>query len=366
MLSTISQAFGDWQRQTPNTTPDAPLLQKLLARAVAGGATAAVIEVSAHGVLLDRILGCRFDGLLFTNLSPDHLDTFDGMEAYFAEKRRLFVDPVYHKADCRAAIGTSDEYGKRLLESCPLPGLGFGWQDSSDGGISAGGLAPTAQGIRGELSIDDHKIEVDLPLTSEFNCLNITGAAVLSSLVGLAPEGISRGLTTPLAVPGRLMEVPATGHPFRVIVDFAHTGAAMENLLTGLRRECQGRLIVVFGAGGDRDRGRRHGLTSAVFEHADVGVITLDNPRSEQPQAIIDSMRETWLKLAGGYNDSAVLHVEPDRAGAIECAIGEARMGDIVVLAGKGHETGQIFADRVEPHDDFAVASEILGRSSPD
>jgi len=366
MLSTIAQGFGDWQQQTLNTTPDAPLLQKLLAAAVKEGATAAVIEVSAHGVLWDRILGCRFDGLLFTNLSPDHLDAFDGMEAYFAAKQRLFVEAEYHKPGCRAAIGLADDYGERLLDHCPLPSIGFGWSNPGESSVSAAGLRADGKGIRGELFIDNHKINVDLPLTSEFNCLNITGAAVLSSLVGLDLDGITRGLSSPLTVPGRLMEVPARVHPFRVIIDFAHTEVAMANLLSGLRRECQERLIVVFGAGGDRDHGRRPGLTKAVFECADVGIITLDNPRSEPPEEIIDSMRATWQSLAAENDDPAVLHVESDRARAIEWAIGEARAGDIVVLAGKGHETTQIFADRVEPHDDFAVASEILGRSLPD
>lgn len=362
MLSTVAQEFGDWRRSTPNTTPDAPLIQKLLARALAQGATAAVIEVSAHGVSLERILGCVFDGLLFTNLSLDHQDDFDGIEPYFEAKRRLFVDPVYHKESCVASIGVSDEFGRRLLADAPMPATGFGWKSANDDVVSASGLVPSDEGVEGTLQIGGRVFDVNLPLRSRFNCLNVTGAAVLAGLTGLDPDGIGRALVTPMQVPGRLMEVPAPGRPFRVIVDFANTESAMSNLLQGLREECRNRLIVVFGAGGDRDPGRRRTLPEVVVDLADVGVITLDNPRSEPPLSIVETMRDHWMHRAAGHSRPAELHVEADRAKAIEWAISEAGEGDIVVLAGKGHETTQIFADRIEPHSDFEVAAGILSR----
>ncbi len=364
MVTTVAHQFEDWRMETPNTTPDAPLLQSVLARAVNKGATAAVIEVSAHGVLLDRITGCSFDGLAFTNLSTDHQDFFDGIEPYFAQKLRLFCDPAYHKPRCVASVGTDDEFGRRVVQNSRIPVLTFG-QRVNDAGASAGNhvgvseLALTEQGLSGNLSVKGRLFRVETTLASAFNRLNLAGAVALAVGAGVPNQAIERALTLPISVPGRLTKIPSTA-PFQVIVDFAHTDSAMRNLLDGLRKDCTGRLIVVFGAGGDKDPARRRTLPQAVIELAEVGIITLDNPRSESPQAIIDTMVGNWREIADKHTCPAALLVEPDRCKAISLALDQARPGDIVVLAGKGHETTQIYADRVEHHDDHAIAQSWL------
>jgi len=362
MLTTVAHELPGWRRETPNTTPDAALLQSVLARALREAATAAVLEVSAHGVALDRITGCRFDGLVFTNLSADHQDFFDGIEPYFQHKLRLFIDAAYHKPGCVAAIGTDDTYGGRVLRDGRLPSLSFGEARPGEARhVSVETLAVTEAGICGHLSIQGREYPVATTLTSSFNRSNLAGAAALAVLAGLPLAAVEQALTSPIVVPGRLTAV-ASPAPFRVVVDFAHTDSAMQNLLGGLRRECTGRLIVVFGAGGDKDPARRLTLPRVVIEQADVGVITLDNPRSEPPGAILETMVRNWHALAGEQRAPAELIVEPDRRAAIARALEHARAGDIVVLAGKGHETTQIFADRVEHHDDRAIAAAWLER----
>lgn len=360
MLTTVAHEFGDWREETPNTTPDAALVQYVLGNAKLQGATAAVVEVSAHGILLDRILGCQFDGVVFTNLSTDHQDCFAGIEPYFNEKQRLFMESVYHKPNCVAAICTNDAFGKRLAEQCPLPHKTFSFEPATaDTHVSANQLTVTPEGIRGDITVDGQLLKVHTSLTSSFNCLNITGAATLAVMANLPIERIRQGLLAPLQVPGRLMKVPSTA-PFEVIVDFAHTDSSMSNLLDGLRPECQGRLLVVFGAGGDKDPARRTTLPEVVIDKADVGVITLDNPRSEPPMNIINTMVGHWQEMEKQVANPASCHVEPDRTTAIHWALSQAQPKDIVVLAGKGHETTQIFADRVEHHDDFAIAEAWL------
>lgn len=357
MLSTVAHEFEDWHCPTPNTTPDAPVIQAVLARAVAAGASAAVLEVSAHGVLLQRIDGCRFDGLIFTNLAVDHQDFFDGLEPYFAAKRQLFINPGYHKPGCVAAIGVDDEFGRRLYDQCRLPTLGVGAIPPAD--VSVAPLQVAVDGLSGRLTVGDVVFEVNTTLASSYNRANLGTATALAMLIGLPVEAISRVLVRPIQVPGRLMRVPSKA-PFQVIVDYAHTDSALHNLLTGLRAECQGRLIVVFGAGGDKDPLRRHSLPRVVIELARVGVITLDNPRSEPPQSIIDTMVANWRALVENRDDPPKLIVEADRRQAIERALDEARADDIVVLAGKGHENTQIFANRVEEHDDYTEALQRL------
>lgn len=366
MLTTVAHEFADWRRETPNTTPDAALLQSTLARALLDGATAAVLEVSAHGVLLDRIAGCRFDGLVFTNLTTDHQDSFDGIEPYFEQKLRLFTDRAYHKRRCVAAIGTDDSFGLRVRRQSIVPSFTFG-ETSVDPSrhVDIATLAVTDRGIAGCLRIGGREFPVATTLTSSFNRANLAGATALAVLAGVTPEAIERCLTRPIVVPGRLMPV-ATRAPFRVIVDFAHTDSAMLNLLRGLREECTGKLIVVFGAGGDKDPARRLTLPQVVIEWADIGVLTLDNPRSESPEAITETMVRNWHALAEHHSRPAELLVEPDRRTAISSALERAEPGDTVVLAGKGHEITQIFADRVEHHDDRAVAAEWLERHFPE
>lgn len=364
LITTVAHEFGDWRRETPNTTPDAARLQSVLAQAREEGASAAVLEVSAHGVTLDRITGCRFDGLIFTNLSADHLDFYDDMESYFQAKLELFHNEAFHKARCVGAACTDDEWGRRIADESRIPVWSYGVEPyEGNQHVDAGTLEVTAAGIQGPLAVGDQSYSVSTSLTATFNRLNLAGATALATAAGIAPKFIQKGLEQPIEVPGRLMRVPSSA-PFRVVVDFAHTEQAMENLLTGLRAECQGKLIVVYGAGGDRDPERRRGLTRMVVRHADVGVITLDNPRSEPPDSIIEAMEGHWQDEVEDGADTlqtpARKIVQHDRKLAIALALDLAHDGDIVVLAGKGHETGQIFADHTEPHDDREVAAACL------
>jgi UDP-N-acetylmuramoyl-L-alanyl-D-glutamate--2,6-diaminopimelate ligase len=362
LMTTVSHEFEGWSRETPNTTPDAALIQATLARAKDAGATAAVLEVSAHGVLLDRITGTAFDGLLFTNLSRDHQDFFDGMEPYYREKKRLFAEARFHKPGCVAAVGCDDPFGRRLAGELPLPVLTFGGGGCD---VSTDNLVVADSGIRGKLPLPSATLTVDSNLRSAFNRANIAGAAALASQLLPDTASWSGALRSPLHVPGRLNFIEGHGAPFSVVVDFAHTDSALENLLAGLEQCTPGRLIAVFGAGGDKDPLRRYTLPQIVIDRCDLGIITLDNPRSEAPESIIGTMVENWHSLAAGHPSPAALQVEPDRGRAIGLALTAAQPGDTVVLAGKGHETGQLIGNQRFPHDDHAVAAAWLARHYP-
>lgn len=361
LVTTVAHRFEDWQEDTPNTTPDAALLQSVLARAANAHATAAVIEVSAHALALERVGGCRFDGVAFTNLAPDHQDFFDGMEPYFQAKRRLFVEPEFHKQNTVAAIGCDDQYGRRLLDETRLPATGFGLQASNHKPfVDGSSLAFDQQGMSSRLHVDDLEFIVRTSLTGSFNRSNLAGAVALAHAAGVSEAALSSALREPIHVPGRLMSVESAA-PFRVIVDFAHTASALTNLLDGLRGDTRGRLMVLFGAGGDKDPARRQTLPQAAFERSDVSVITLDNPRSEDPDRIIAAMVKHWQKLEQKFPARAPeLHIEPDRRVAIGWLLSQAREGDTVVFAGKGHENTQEFADRIVRHDDSEIARDWL------
>ncbi len=363
LLTTVAHEFEDWHQATPNTTPDAPLLQWVLSKALAEGATAAVIEVSAHAVALDRILGCRFDGLVFTNLALDHQDFFTGMEPYYQAKRALFMRAELHKSQCIAAICLDDPYGGRLASETPLPVIQFGADPTlGQGDVSAHGLVCTDTGIEGQLRFGREEIPVMTPLAGQFNCLNLAGSGAITWGCGIRLGCIEQAMNQSIKVPGRMMMVP-TRLPFQVVVDFAHTDSALAHLIQQLRPSCKGRLIVVFGAGGDKDPLRRQRLPEVVFESADVGVITLDNPRSEDPNAIIETMVAHWYTLGADQEDRPELYVRFDRKAAIHLALALAQPGDLVLIAGKGHETTQIFANHVEHHNDHEIAQAWIHRA---
>ncbi|MDX6442894.1 MAG: UDP-N-acetylmuramoyl-L-alanyl-D-glutamate--2,6-diaminopimelate ligase, partial [Gaiellaceae bacterium] len=272
---------------------------------------------------LDRV---RFAALIFTNLSQDHLDFHGDMESYFQAKRRLFLEP-----GTRAAVNVGDDYGRRLAAELP-DALTFGFADDAEVGPSA------LEGI-------------DVKLRGRFNLENALGALAAGRLLGIADDAIARGLESLRGVPGRF-EAVDEGQPFAVIVDYAHKPGALENVLHAARELAPGgRVISVIGAGGDRDRGKRPLMGKLASELADVTIVTSDNPRSEEPQAIVDEI------LAGVTGD---VEVELDRATAIARAIEQAREGDVVLIAGKGAEQGQQFADRTIPFDDRASARDAL------
>jgi UDP-N-acetylmuramoyl-L-alanyl-D-glutamate--2,6-diaminopimelate ligase len=263
--------------------------------------------------------------LVFTNLTQDHLDFHGTIERYFDAKRRLFVPGV------PAAVNVGNEYGRRLAEELP-DALTYGFADDAAVGHDA---------------LDG----VELRLRGRFNVENALGALAAARLLGIDDDTAKRALAAVGAVPGRFEEVDE-GQPFTVLVDYAHTPDALENVLLAAR-DLGGRLLCVFGAGGDRDREKRPVMGRIAAEHADVAIVTSDNPRSERPEAIIEQI------VAGG---DGALEVEPDRRRAIERALEAARPGDVVVIAGKGHEQGQEIAGRKLPFDDRDVAREALRR----
>jgi UDP-N-acetylmuramoyl-L-alanyl-D-glutamate--2,6-diaminopimelate ligase len=328
----------------PRTTPDATELQELLADELDRGSRAVAMEVSSHGLELHRVDGTRFAAAIFTNLSRDHLDFHPTMDAYFAAKARLFGPDLTD----RAVVCADDPWGRRLLEqltSSDVETHPYSLDDVADLRFGPDGARFT---WRAE--------PVDLALPGRFNVLNALAAATAAAAVGIDPATIATGLRTAGPVPGRFEPVDA-GQPFTVLVDYSHKPDALEQALHASRELTpKGRLTVVFGCGGDKDTGKRPIMGEVAARLADRVVLTSDNPRSEDPLAIIDEIR-AGIPPSGAL---AEVVVEPDRRRAITLALGGAEPGDLVLVAGKGHETTQMIGPRVLPFDDRAVAREAL------
>jgi UDP-N-acetylmuramoyl-L-alanyl-D-glutamate--2,6-diaminopimelate ligase len=326
----------------PHTTPEAPDLQRLLARMVERGVHAVAMEVSSHGLDQHRVDGIVYDCAVFTNLTQDHLDYHPSMEDYFEAKARLFT-----RAMARSAVVNIDNAeGRRLLDS-GLPTLTYGLGEGAD--VHATAVEASSSG----LSFRVGDLEVRSPLRGPFNVENCLAALATARSLGVPDHVAAEGIAALREVPGR-METVEEGQEFLVIVDYAHTPDSIENVLRAARRLTAGRLIVAFGCGGDRDRRKRPLMGKVATELADLSVITSDNPRTEDPAAIIGEIE------VGAHEGGGAYVVEEDRRLAIRAALSEAQAGDVVVIAGKGHETGQEFSDRVIPFDDRAVAAEEL------
>jgi UDP-N-acetylmuramoyl-L-alanyl-D-glutamate--2,6-diaminopimelate ligase len=325
LTGTIEARVGGERRGVKHTTPEAIDLQRLFREMLDAGDRSVAMEASSHASALHRLDCVRFAALVFTNLSHEHLDFHADMEDYFEAKRRLFL--AGHPP---AAVNTGDEYGRRLAAELP-DALTFGFGPHA-------GVGPAA--LAG----------IELKLRGRFNAENALGAIAAARLLGIESDAIKRGLESVRGVPGRFEPIDE-GQPFGVIVDYAHKPLALETLLRTARELAPGRVLCVFGCGGDRDREKRPQMGRIASELADVVIVTNDNPRSEDPQAIIDAI------VAGAVSD---VEVEPDRAAAIARAIEAAREGDVVLVAGKGAEQGQQFADRTVPFDDREAAREAL------
>jgi UDP-N-acetylmuramoyl-L-alanyl-D-glutamate--2,6-diaminopimelate ligase len=326
LLGTVEARIGGERRGVARTTPEAIDLQRLFREMLDVGDRSVAMEASSHAAELHRLDRVRFSALVFTNLSQDHLDFHGDMESYFQAKRRLFVD-----GNPPTAVNVGDEYGRRLAAELP-DALTFGFAD--DAAIGPDALAG-----------------IDLKLRGRFNVENALGALAAARLLGIDDDAIARGISSLRGVPGRFEPVDE-GQPFTVVVDYAHKPGALENVLRAARDLANGgRVICVVGAGGDRDRGKRPLMGRLASELADVAIVTSDNPRSEDPQVIIGEI------VAG---TTRAVEVEPDRAAAIARAIELAREGDVVLIAGKGAEQGQQFADRTIPFDDREAARDAL------
>jgi UDP-N-acetylmuramoyl-L-alanyl-D-glutamate--2,6-diaminopimelate ligase len=323
-----------------HTTPEAPELQARLSEFVEHGVTAVAMEVSSHALELQRVAGSHFDVAVFTNLGRDHLDLHGSEERYFAAKARLFQPDL---ADA-AVVNIDDPHGRLLMDVGAIPTEGFSRSDVSDVRVSA---THHSYAWRGQ--------SIEVPIGGEFNVMNSLAAATACARLGLSPATIRAGLAAVGPVPGRFEAVVA-GQPFAVIVDYAHTPDGLEKAIGAARYVAgNGSVIVVFGCGGDRDRDKRPLMGGVASRMADHVVITSDNPRSEDPLDIINATLEG---VAPDYRGRVVM--EPDRRRAIEIAIRRARSGDVVLIAGKGHEQTQTIGELVLDFDDRAVARELL------
>lgn len=357
LIGTVGVRIGGEERSLGFTTPEAVDLQRLMRDMADAQHRSCAIEVSSHALDQGRTANMRFAAVGFSNLTRDHLDYHRSFEAYFQAKRRLFVTPGPEGQHWPAAINCDDEWGSRLFDELvhaerdDVPVWGYTLMDMNRASVSAKySLTPTGATIIIESPVGD--FTVSSRLRGRFNVENVLCAATMALLVGLTPEQIQAGLDALPGVRGRFEPVDE-GQPFTVLVDYAHTPDSLEQVLSSARAICDGKLIVVFGCGGDRDRSKRPLMGRAAATGADIAIVTSDNPRSEDPAAIIAEIR----KGMRGSNDVIEEH---DRRAAIHEAIRRADSGDVVVIAGKGHEQGQIFADEVVPFDDATVAREAL------
>jgi UDP-N-acetylmuramoyl-L-alanyl-D-glutamate--2,6-diaminopimelate ligase len=351
LIGTIEARVGREPVPLRHTTPDPVELQELFARMRDAGDRACAMEVSSHALAQRRTAGTRFGAALFTNLTRDHLDYHEGVEDYYLAKRTLFLRPEGEGEDPPGAANLDDELGRRLARETGA--LGYAVEAPAPvQAIEARGLGT---GIIARIATPRGAVEVESRLRGRFNLSNIAGAVAVGELLALPHDAVAAGIACVPGVPGRFEAVDG-GQPFHVIVDYAHTPDSLENVLRAARDLAGGgRLICVFGCGGDRDRGKRPQMGAAVSALADVAVVTSDNPRSEEPEAIIDEI------LAGMADGRARRVVEPDRRAAIAWAAREGAPGDVVVIAGKGHEQGQERNGVVTPFDDRVVAREEIG-----
>jgi UDP-N-acetylmuramoyl-L-alanyl-D-glutamate--2,6-diaminopimelate ligase len=356
VIGTVETRIHGETQPGVRTTPEGTDLQRLLRRMYDRGVDVVAMEVSSHGLDLRRVEGTCFTVGVFTNLSQDHLDWHGTMEAYYRAKARLFTPELAE----RGVICVDDEWGRRLLDEARIPVVSVACEDpAADADHVVVSRTVDLSGGRAVVRGPGGEREVATRLVGDFNLTNAVLAEVAAIEAGLDPEGVRTGLAGCAGVPGRLQPVTIGSGP-TVLVDYAHSSDAIEHLLRTLREllEDTQRIHLVVGCGGDRDRGKRP-LMGAAAMAADVAVLTSDNPRSESPQAILDAM------VAGAHQAAedgarAELHVELDRRRAIEHAIGAAGPDDVVLLAGKGHETGQEIAGEILPFDDRVVAAEVL------
>jgi UDP-N-acetylmuramoyl-L-alanyl-D-glutamate--2,6-diaminopimelate ligase len=345
LFGTLGYRFGDRFEPGERTTPEASDLYRLLRQWRGEGAQAAAMEVSSHGLVLGRVAGAAFDLALFTNLTRDHLDFHHDMEQYFAAKRELFE---LLKPGGRAVINVGDEYGRRL--AVELPGvLTFG----TGGAVDAVGAELGLDGIRARVTTPMGEIELRSRLLGGFNLENLLAAVAGAVALELPIDAIAAAVEATPPLPGRLEPV-TTGPPFPVLIDFAHTPDGLATVIDALGTLGAERRIVVFGCGGDRDRGKR-ALMGTAAGAAELPILTTDNPRSEDPLAIIAEV-ERGLISAGNRE----YRVVPDRREAIRRALAVADERSVVLLAGKGHESVQIVGDRRLPFSDHEVAREAL------
>jgi len=369
VIGTVNYRYRDRVLPSHHTTPEACELQELLAGMRAAGARSAVMEVSSHALAQDRVRGLEFDVGVFTNLSRDHLDYHRDMDDYFSAKAKLFNDHLARSSKKKkaAVIYGPDPRGQTLLQQVRNLGLeswSYGPEEQWD--VHAVDIESDVAGLRGKIQVKDEQFEFSSPLVGAANLQNILGAAGVGFALGLPPAKIIDGIHQLKVVPGRLQKVEQS-LDISILVDYAHSPDALEKVLGAVRPLTRGRVITVFGCGGDRDRGKRPVMGEIAGRLSDVAVLTSDNPRTEDPLAILAEVeggiqKTPMKKLAVGGAESRGTqrgyYVESDRRAAIRIALGVARPGDVVLIAGKGHEDYQILGKKKIHFDDCEVARE--------
>ncbi len=354
LLGTIYYGIGSRRLPSSLTTPAPPQLQELLSEMKRGGVERAILEVSSHAVTQERLAGIEFSTAVFTNLSREHLDFHQTLDEYRATKLRFLT--TLHRGDLppeekRVIVNLDDPLAETILRQLAVPAVTYGFSPRAD--LSASRLKLGRSGSQFTLRWEKSEFPARINLPGRHNVANSLAVIALGLGEGIAPDKILRTLENHPGIPGRLERVE-TGYGFDLFVDYAHTPDGLENVLKTLRRLYRKHLIVVFGCGGDRDPGKRPLMGKAAVRWADRVILTSDNPRSEDPAAIIEGIRSGIPRRTRG-----VTAIE-DRRSAIEAACRLARPGDVVLIAGKGHEREQIFSNLIIPFDDRQVARKIL------
>jgi UDP-N-acetylmuramoyl-L-alanyl-D-glutamate--2,6-diaminopimelate ligase len=350
LAGTLGMRIGGQSFPSAHTTPEASDLAAFLHQALQAGCTHGALEVSSHALAQKRVFGTRFTVGVYSNLTPEHLDFHRDMESYYAAKRLLFL-PEGGNAIRTAVINTDDDYGRRLASEVPAPVVRYGFGPDADVRVREFRTGPEQTELSFATPAGD--LAVRTRLVGRPNIYNIMAAAGAALSLGIQPSAVRVGIESLRTVPGRLEPVCA-GQNFSVFVDYAHTPDALEKLLETARPLAAGKVITVFGCGGDRDRRKRPVMGEIAARLSDEVIATSDNPRSEDPQQILAEI-EPGLKRG-----RAPYRLLPDRREAIRCALAIACPGDVMVIAGKGHEDYQIIGNRIFPFDDRAVAQELI------
>lgn len=368
VVGTLAYRWADKCEKAPMTTPDAIELNRLFQQMSQDGVKRVVMEVSSHALSLGRVEGCRFKAAVFTNLSQDHLDFHKTMDDYFNTKASLFKDYL-HEIDggAVAVVNRDDPYGMRLIKSLGKNVWSYSINDQ-DATVWTKRFECSTAGTKAEFVTPKGNLEVRSPLLGKLNLYNMLAASTTALALGMSPAAVSAGLNSVTSIDGRLQRVPIPPQfNFEVVVDYAHTPDAMEKSLDCLKEMTKGRLLVVFGCGGDRDRGKRPIMGSVAAKIGDLVILTSDNPRSEVPSEIIRDIEPGVQSMGLKQSDSNELApsdrgyvVEEDRKKAIRLALSWAAPGDVIFIGGKGHETYQIIGERVASFDDRVVVQEYF------
>jgi UDP-N-acetylmuramoyl-L-alanyl-D-glutamate--2,6-diaminopimelate ligase len=361
-IGTVGYRVGDREFEAARTTPEAPELERMLRDMVSQGCTACVMEVSSHALALKRTDHLRFAAAIFTNLTRDHLDFHRDMEDYFRVKRRLFEQL---SGDAPSVVNLDDRRGPELVAISARP-VTYGIDAAAD--VRPGPLSFSLEGLAFDVRTPTGTLHLQSPLVGRPNAYNILAAVAAAVAIDLSPSAIEDGIRRLAHVPGRFQIVSTPTDDVRVVIDYAHTDDALKNLLETAHSLTTGRVITVFGCGGDRDRSKRPLMGAVAARLSDLVIVTSDNPRSEDPGQIIEEIKRGIVMPAdrtprgqAAPKSTPCLSIV-DRKSAIETALKEARSGDLVLVAGKGHEKYQVIGERVTPFDDAEIASAALAR----